>query len=256
MLRRVGPVRSAVPRLFLLFFGCWRCAAGLPPGGWAAGGGAEGKQVFEQKRTILVLGPHTDDGELGCGGLMAKRTAMGHDVIYAVFSSCRRSVPDGLDRDVLRHEVRRAVEILGMDPDRQLILKDYEVRTFPQYRQEILEDMIRLRAELKPDLVLCPSLNDVHQDHATICREAIRAFKKQSILCYEEPWNNITFSTHVFESLSPEHLETKMKALSAYESQRHRTYFQEDVMRSLAVMRGAQLEGGYAEAFEVVRWML
>lgn len=247
---------SAVPSLFCVVILMFGGVSWIVAGRFAAGGGAEGKRVFEQKRTILVLGPHTDDGELGCGGLMAKRTRMGHNVVYAVFSSCRRSVPDGLDRDVLRGEVRRAVEMLGMDPERQLILKDYEVRTFPQFRQEILEDMIRLRSEIKPDLVLCPSLNDVHQDHATICREAIRAFKKQSILCYEEPWNNITFSTHVFESLSEEDLETKMKALSAYESQRHRTYFQEDVMRSLAVMRGAQLEGGYAEAFEVVRWML
>jgi LmbE family N-acetylglucosaminyl deacetylase len=232
-----------------------RGAVGL---GRRAGGPRADKErvVLESKRRILVLGPHTDDGELGCGGLMAKRTELGHDVIYAVFSSCQRSVPEGLPPDILQREVRRAVEVLGMNPERQLILMDYEVRTFPEQRQAILEDLIRLRSDLKPDLVLCPSLNDVHQDHATICREAIRAFKKQSILCYEEPWNNITFSSHVFETLEPRHLQKKMKALAAYESQRHRTYFQEDVMRSLAVTRGAQLEGGFAEAFEVVRWML
>lgn len=187
---------------------------------------------------------------------MAKRVEMGHRVTYAVFSSCRRSVPEGHDDQVLVREVREASRILGLDPDRDLILFDYDVRTFPAHRQEILEDLIKLRSELKPDLVICPSRNDVHQDHATICNEAIRAFKKQSILCYEEPWNNVTFSTNVFEKLESQHLDTKMKALGAYESQRHRTYFQEEVMRSLAITRGAQLEGGYAEAFEVVRWML
>lgn len=212
--------------------------------------------MIQDKRNILVLGPHTDDGELGCGGLMAKRAEAGHNVTYAVFSSCRRSVPHGMADDVLKHEVRKAASILGLDPDNQLILFDYDVRTFPEHRQHILEDLIRLRAELKPDLVICPSANDVHQDHATICREAIRAFKKQSILCYEEPWNNIVFSTHVFEKLEERHLQKKMEALGAYESQKHRAYFHPDVMRSLAITRGAQLEGGYAEAFEVVRWML
>lgn len=205
---------------------------------------------------ILVLGPHTDDGELGCGGLMAKRKEMGHRITYAVFSSCRRSVPAGHADDVLVGEVREACRILGLDPDKDLVLFDYDVRTFPEHRQEILEDLIRLRTDIKPDLVICPSIHDVHQDHATICREAIRAFKKQSILCYEEPWNNITFSTHVFEKLEPAHLDRKMAALAAYQSQRHRTYFDESVMRSLAITRGAQLEGGFAEAFEVVRWML
>ncbi|MEM0982934.1 MAG: PIG-L deacetylase family protein [Planctomycetota bacterium] len=212
--------------------------------------------MVESKRRILVLGPHTDDGELGCGGLMNKRVEAGHEVWYAVFSWCRRSVPDGLPEDILRTEVRNAVDILGMDPEKQLILYDYDVRTFPEHRQAILEDMIKLRADLKPDLVLAPSPNDVHQDHQTISREAIRAFKKSSILCYEEPWNNVVFTTNAFEKLEQRHIDKKMEALAAYESQRKRPYFQEDVMRSLAVTRGAQLEGGYAEAFEVIRWML
>lgn len=208
------------------------------------------------KLKILVLGPHTDDGELGCGGLMAKRVEQGCDVTYAVFSSCRRLRPEGQPKDILKREVREAVKILGLDPERKLILFDYEVRTFPQFRQEILEDMVKLRDRLEPDLVLCPSVNDVHQDHSTVCMEAVRCFKKQSILCYEEPWNNITFSTNAFEKLHKRHVDRKVQALMAYKSQRHRTYLCEEAIRGLALTRGAQLEGGYAEAFEVIRWML
>ena len=205
---------------------------------------------------ILVLGPHTDDGELGCGGLMAKRKAMGHEVHYAVFSSCRRSVPDGLPEDVLVQEVRAACGVLGLDPDRDLTLFDYDVRTFPEHRQEILDDLIRLRERLRPDVILCPSLQDIHQDHATIAREALRVFKRQTILCYEEPWNNIAFATNAFERLDEDALETKMRALDCYASQKKRPYFTQDMMRALAITRGCQLEGGYAEAFEVVRYML
>ena len=211
---------------------------------------------MNDKRRILILGPHTDDGELGCGGLMAKRKAAGHDVKYAVFSSCRRSAPGSLPQDILVSEVRQAAQILGLNVESDLILFDYDVRTFPQFRQNILEDMIQLRADYKPDLVLCPSLNDIHQDHSTVAHEALRAFKKQSILCYEEPWNNIAFSTQAFEALDETHLRIKLEALGAYKSQAKRPYFGEQSIRSLAVMRGCQLEGGYAEAFEVVRWML
>lgn len=211
---------------------------------------------MENHQRILVLGPHTDDGELGCGGLITKRIEAGHEITYAVFSSCRQSVPAGFDPDVLKHEVVNATRALGMEPASQLILFDYDVRRFPQYRQEILEDMVKLRQRLQPDLVLCPSINDVHQDHATICREAIRCFKKTSILCYEEPWNTITFSTHAFERLEPHHVDTKIAALKCYQSQQHRNYITDEAIRSLALTRGMQLDGGYAEAFEVVRWMM
>jgi LmbE family N-acetylglucosaminyl deacetylase len=145
--------------------------------------------------------------------------------------------------------------VLGI-PESNLHIFDFPTRSFPQYRQEILQTMIDLRNEIKPGLILAPSINDVHQDHATICREAVRCFKKNSILCYEEPWNNIVFSTNCFIRLEERHVENKIKALSCYESQGHRTYITPEAIRSLAITRGAQLEGGFAEAFEVVRWML
>ncbi len=208
------------------------------------------------KERILVLGPHTDDGELGCGGTIAKRACLGHQILYVVFSSCQTSVPKGHDGNILKREVKDAVVSLGLDPEKDLLLYDFDVRHFPENRQKILEKMIELRMDYKPDVVFCPSLNDIHQDHQTVAHEALRAFKKQSILCYEEPWNNISFSTNAFERLDEEHLQKKIDALAAYKSQAKRSYFQGDMIRSLAVTRGGQLEGGYAEAFEVVRWML
>ena len=116
--------------------------------------------------------------------------------------------------------------------------------------------MIKLRERYCPKLILAPSLNDIHQDHYTVVKEAIRCLKKQSILCYEEPWNNIVFSTHCFISLDRKHIQKKVDALRCYKSQIKRTYLSDNSIWSLAVMRGTQLEGGYAEAFEVARWML
>lgn len=97
-------------------------------------------------------------------------------------------------------EFLSAMESYGI-PAEQLILFDFQVRHFPAHRQEILEELVRLNRRIVPDLVLAPSLHDVHQDHHTIAEEAIRAFKRTSILGYEEPWNNLTFNNQVYVTL-------------------------------------------------------
>ena len=67
-----------------------------------------------QFRNVLVLAPHTDDGEFGCGGTMARLIEDGARVTYAAFSTAAKSVPEGFPRDILKHEVRAATGILGI----------------------------------------------------------------------------------------------------------------------------------------------
>jgi N-acetylglucosamine malate deacetylase 1 len=206
-------------------------------------------------KNILVLAPHTDDGELGCGGSIARLSEMGANVYYMVFSKCERSLVSGLPTDTLEKEVRKATVILGI-PESRLILMDYDVRTFKTYRQDILEDMISVRSNISPDLVFLPSPTDIHQDHEVISQEGVRAFKGTNILGYEMPWNNLSFNTRCFFKLEGKHVETKILALKEYDSQRHRDYFNETFIRSLAYTRGVQIGSTYAEAFEVVRMTL
>jgi len=116
-----------------------------------------------------------------------------------------------------------------------------------------LDDIIKFRKNINPDLVLIPSINDIHQDHATIANEAVRAFKFCNILCYEMPWNNFNFESTSFMLLSDEHLNTKIEALKKYKSQEHRSYSNEGFIRALASVRGVQVGQKYAEVFEVVR---
>lgn len=203
---------------------------------------------------ILVLAPHTDDGELGCGGTIARFIEEGRDVYYVAFSTARTSVTPDFPDNILETEVRAATEILGI-PEENLILFDYPVRRFPEHRQSILENLIKLREEIKFDLIFVPSLNDIHQDHQVIAQEGLRAFKRHTILGYEEPWNNITFETRNFIPLEERHVEKKIEALRCYKSQMHRKYLDEAFIWSLARTRGTQIEGGYAEAFEVLRWV-
>jgi LmbE family N-acetylglucosaminyl deacetylase len=101
-----------------------------------------------------------------------------------------------------------------------------------------------------------PSLTDLHQDHATISQEALRAYKTNSILSYELPWNNISFDTTCFIPLEENHIRKKIDALAQYESQKHRPYANEEFLRGLARTRGVQISERYAEVFEVVRWIM
>lgn len=204
---------------------------------------------------VLVLAPHTDDGEFGCGGTIAKFTEEGKKVYYAAFSIADKSVPKEFPKNILETEVRKATKILGI-PESNLIIYKYEVRKLNYFRQEILEEMVKLKKDIDPDLVFIPSINDLHQDHYTIAMEGLRAFKQRSVVSYELPWNNITFRTQAFVKLSEENIEKKIKALKAYESQRNRFYASEEFVRSLAITRGTQINEKYAEAFEIVRWII
>ena len=204
---------------------------------------------------VLVLAPRTDDGEFGCGGTISKLIEEGKDVYYVAFSACKQSVLKSFPEDILVTEVKTATKVLGIKSD-NLILFDYDVRTFNYKRQEILEDIIKIRNEIKPDLVYMPSINDIHQDHYTLAFEGIRAFKFSSILCYEMPWNNFTFNTTAFVELKESHIKTKVKALSEYKSQQHRTYANEEFVKSLARIRGVQVNKQYAEVFECIRWII
>lgn len=203
-------------------------------------------------RRALVLAPHTDDGEIGCGGTVAKLLDQGCEVHYAAFSSCDESLPPQFHPGTLREEVMEATKRLGIEPG-HVHLYDYPVRRFDAHRQDILEDMVKLSRELQPEAVFTTSRNDIHQDHVVVACESLRAFKEKTILAYELPWNNLVFETRGFSLLSTGHLERKLHALDAYESQKTRKYFRAEFIEHLAAVRGSQVKAPLAEVFDVVR---
>jgi LmbE family N-acetylglucosaminyl deacetylase len=207
------------------------------------------------QKKILILAPHTDDLEFGCGGTVSKLIENGNEVYCAAFSACRQSVKKEFPEDILITEIKAASNILGIKPD-NLILFDYNVRTFNYQRQEILDDILKLKAKIQPHIVFIPALTDVHQDHYTIAQEGFRAFKFSSLLSYELPWNNLSFNTASFMKLEEKHIQKKIDAVNEYKSQAHRPYANEEFIRSLARTRGVQINTRYAECFEVIRWIL
>ena len=207
-------------------------------------------------KNILVLAPHTDDGELGAGGFIKKLTNSGSVVSYVAFSSCEKSVPEGYPKDTFRKEVKDATKVLGIKNENLKIL-DYEVREFSYRRQDILEDLVKIRNSEDYDLILTPSINDIHQDHSVISLESIRAFKTSaSILSYDLPWNNTNFHSHCFVRFNQKEADNKYKALTMYKSLSDRVYMQKDAIYSLLRLKGMQSNAEFAESFEVVRWFI
>jgi len=206
---------------------------------------------------ILLLSPHTDDIELGAGGTLIKLLEdKSNDICWVVFSICEDAVPQGLPADTLEKEFTAVASKLGIKNYR---INRFPNKNFPQDRQRILDQLDKVKREFKPDLVVSPSLNDSHQDHKTIAEEAVRAFKKEaSIIGYELPWNNLVFSPQLTVKLTEGQMEAKWEVLSIYKSQftLQRNYFSKELIFGWARMRGVQGSFEYAEAFEVVRWII
>jgi LmbE family N-acetylglucosaminyl deacetylase len=207
---------------------------------------------FSKSLRALVLAPHTDDGELGMGGTIARMVASGCHVSYVAFSVCEQSVPYGFSETELERELYAATGSLGLPTENVHALR-YQVRHFPEKRQEILQYLIDNSKIFSPDIVFIPSMNDLHQDHEVIAKEAARAFKRTNIFCYELPWNNLNFTNDLFIRLSEKEISSKVEALSKYKTQEFRPYFHSDYIRAHARMRGVQISAPYAEVFEVVR---
>ena len=201
---------------------------------------------------ILILSPHCDDAEVGCGGTIKRWSEEGHHVRIWIFGLAEKNFPSGVTEEIRTAEVKESMRILGVT-DYKIENKPERHRIMSEYRQSILDDMIKERNAFSPDVVFMPCCNDIHQDHATIAKEGMRAFKHNTIYGYEMPWNNITSNHRMFVRLSENNMLDKMNALSAYETVKFGPYLDIDFINSLARVRGAQIGTKYAESFEVIR---
>lgn len=212
------------------------------------------EHLMKSARRVLVLAPHTDDAELGCGGTIARLLKEGVEVFVAAFSTAEESLPPGAAPSRLHDEFLVAMQTLGIPPENALVF-GYPVRRLSYYRQELLEELVKLRRKLDPAMVFLPSASDLHQDHQVLNAEGMRCFKDMTIWGYELPWNNIGFPAQAFVTLENCDLRAKWEALKAYTSQFElsRPYFSWEFIEGLARVRGVQVKTPYAEAFEVMR---
>ncbi len=136
------------------------------------------------KTKVLIFAPHTDDAELVCGGTIAKLIEEGCDVSVASFSIAEDSLLQGFPKDSLKKGFYYAMKVLGVNKN-NLFTFSFKVRNFPEFRHDILVEIVKLRDRIKPDIVFVPFPNDIHQVHQVIASEGLRVFKEISILDYE-----------------------------------------------------------------------
>jgi N-acetylglucosamine malate deacetylase 1 len=212
------------------------------------------RPILNGDQRVLVLAPHTDDAELGCGATLTRLLEVGSEVFVAAFSTAEESLPPGTSPDTLRDEFLESMRLLGV-PEENTLVYGYPVRRLSYYRQEVLEELVKVRKKLDPTVAFVPSASDLHQDHQVLHSEGLRVFKDVTVWGYELPWNHITFSAQAFVTLKLCNVEAKWRALKAYQSQIRlgRPYFSWDFIQGLARVRGVQVNAEYAEAFEVVR---
>ena len=199
-------------------------------------------------KRILVCAAHPDDTEIGCGGSLTRYWEEGAKIHSLIFSSVNPLVNPP---ELLREECANALARLHVE----YTLYDFPMRRLAEVRQDILQIMFDKLEEFKPDFVFIPSPHDFHNDHYTVAREGMRAFKCITTLGYELPWNHTTFDAKAFIRLDEFHMKTKDYAMMAYVSQRSKPYFQDNFIYCLARTRGIQSGCHLAESFEVVRWV-
>ena len=196
-----------------------------------------------RNKRLLVISPHPDDGLLGAGATIAKYIENGWEVKYVILS--------WRDQGFNQEEIKNALSCLGIKESQQVFL-NYEVRNFPYASSAIRQELVNLREDYKPDLVLIHNSHDFHQDHQIASQEGVRAFREKALWGYVLPWNLREFKFDMFVEVEEKYLKKKLEALKLLNSQKWRFYYNLDRIKALAVAFGTFRRREYAEPFEIL----
>ncbi len=202
---------------------------------------------------LLCLGAHPDDIELGAGGTILRLRAAGavRAASWVVFSGTPERRREG---------TVAATSFLDTIEDRTIEFHDARDGYFPAAFAELKDTFERLKDSVQPDLVLAPRLDDAHQDHRVIAELTWNTFRDHLILGYEIPkYDGDLRPPNAFVALDEDVLTRKLDIiLASFGSQRSRTWFDPEVFRGLARIRGVEAGGGtrYAEAFHATKLVL
>lgn len=197
--------------------------------------------------TVLCIGAHPDDIELGCGALIA-------DIADKTKVVCV-TLSDNQENPLLTNlivEHRASMSILGVKTENDF-LHSFTTRRFQAVRQEILEVMIDLKNQYHPEVVLVHTGQDIHQDHKTVTEEALRAFRGTTLLGFDVLRSSYGFFPNFLVEVSEKGVETKIKALKAYSTYQDKYYFDENIIHATAIRHGALAERPFAEGFDILR---
>ncbi|MDO8706969.1 MAG: PIG-L deacetylase family protein [Sulfuricaulis sp.] len=203
----------------------------------------QGKQPL---RTVLCLGAHCDDIEIGCGGTVLKLIQQCPDLQFhwVIFSS---------DPQRAREAQESAALFLAGAGSHQVIVKDFKNSFFPYVGEQIKNYFEELRRTVQPDLILTHYRHDLHQDHRVIAELTWNSFRDHLILEYEIPKYDGDLGTpNCYVELDEVTCSRKVEVIMrSFASQRDKQWFTEDTFLAILRLRGieANSAGRYAEAF-------
>jgi LmbE family N-acetylglucosaminyl deacetylase len=191
--------------------------------------------------SVLAVGAHPDDIEIGAGGLLLGLGRSRARVRYVVLTGSAE-----------RHrEARAAASEFLADADLTIDLFDLPDGRLPaawEAAKDILEDVA---TSFRPDLLIAPTALDAHQDHRTVGQLVSTVFRDQLSLGYEIPkWDGDLGQPNMYYPLPDDDARRKVELLhKCYPSQRGRDWWDDEVFLGLARLRGMECRARYAEAF-------
>lgn len=207
-----------------------------------------GQTFAGQIRTVLCLGAHCDDIEIGAAGLMMSLIKHNPDieVRWHVFGGAGERAA----------ETRNAAAVLLDGAARSEVeFSDFRNSYFPAQVAAIKDEVEKLKLSLRPDLVLTHCRDDLHQDHRMVNELTWNAFRDHLLLEYEIPkydgdLGRPNFYVPLTEPVARRKVDTLMEC---FVSQRERHWFSPDLFMALMRLRGMECNSssGLAEAFHV-----
>ena len=197
------------------------------------------------RQSVLAIGAHPDDIEIGAGGTLLAHRAMGHEVSILTLSRGAR----GGTEAARAGESELAARVLGAT----LYLGDLQDTSISE-SDPTISVISRVVESVRPTAIYTHSFHDVHQDHRNTYRAAMVAVRNIGrVYCFQSPSATVDFRPTRFVNID-DHLARKLKAIDAFASQVEvRAYLEPDLIRSTARYWSRFGGGRYAEAFEVVR---
>jgi LmbE family N-acetylglucosaminyl deacetylase len=200
--------------------------------------------VRETPREVLLLGAHSDDIEIGCGGTILRlaSTYPRLRVHWVVLSASGER----------EEEARRSAEaFLAGVAEKRVVVRNFRNGYFPWAGAEIKDFFEEMKGEISPDLIFTHWRDDAHQDHRTVCELTWNTWRDHVILEYEVPkYDGDLGRPNLYVALDEAAATRKIEGLlSAFPTQRQRHWFTEDTFRGILRLRGIEACTRYAEAF-------
>lgn len=207
---------------------------------------------------ILVISAHADDAELGAGGSIAKHVELGDEVRMLLITHSAYKDYNGetiRSRPTARKESKKSSKILGIH---RVDCLGYETKKV-KYNVKLIEDINKYVDSYSPDVIYTHWEGDTNQDHEAIAKATfIGARNYHKILKYRSNWHSSTktFRENFYVDIS-EQIEKKMDSIRSHKSETDkRGGSWQEYFRSKARLSGIEIGKGYAEAFEIHKWVM